>query len=205
MDGTSPRCRRFRIALLWMALWLSACTTVPTTFQQQAEAARLWAARQPLLARVQSWNIAGRLALQTDKEGWHLSYRWEQQDRLYHIVLAGPLGQTSAELQGTPQGVTLLMANGHSVSAATPDQLLAQQLGWPVPVQGLYYWVRGLPVPDAPETHGLDRDGRLIWLKQSGWEIVYRGYGSFGGLSLPTKIFLDDDRIKVRLVVDGWG
>lgn len=204
MEGNSARHRFLRPALLWIVLGLSACSTLPSTSQEQAKAQRLWNERQPRLTRLQSWNIAGRLALQTHKDGWHVSYRWQQQDQLYHIVLADPLGQTSAELQGTPQGVTLLMADGRSVTADNPDRLLERQLGWSVPVQGLYYWVRGLPVPGTPEAHALDRNGRLIRLKQSGWDISYRRYADFGGLSLPTKIFLDDGRIEVRLVIDGW-
>lgn len=204
MEGTPFRRRLFHFSVLCAVLWLAGCSTLPSNSGEQAEAERLWAGRQPLLARVQTWNIAGRLALQTGQEGWHISYRWQQQDQLYHIILADPLGQTSAELQGRPNGVTLLMADGRSATADNPDQLLEKRLGWPVPVQGLYYWVRGLPVPDVPESHGLDRDGRLIWLKQSGWDISYRRYGDFAGLSLPTKIFLDNDRIKVRLVIDGW-
>lgn len=207
MEGKASRsrvCRSLRLSLAWGVLSLAACTTLPTTPRDQAEAQRLWVARQPLLAQRQTWSIAGRLALQTERQGWHIAFRWKQQGGFYHIVLSDPLGQTAAELQGNPQGVTLLMADGRSVTAADPDQLLARQLGWPVPIQGLYYWVRGLPVPDAPETHGLDREGRLLWLKQSGWDISYRRYGDSAGLALPTKVFLDNDRLKVRVVIDNW-
>lgn len=197
--------RRLRLlGLLGGMALLAACSTVPAVRKSESVLQGLWAARQPALARLQAWNISGRLGIQTEREGWHISFRWQQDDRLYHIVLSDPLGQASAELQGNSQGVTLLLADGRSVAAPDPERLLAQQLGWGVPIKGLYYWVRGLPVPDTAETHGLDGEGRLQWLQQSGWRISYRRYGNYLGQVLPTKIFLDNDRLKVRLVIDQW-
>jgi outer membrane lipoprotein LolB len=73
-----------------------------------------------------------------------------------------------------------------------------------LPVKGLYYWVRGLPVPDTAETHGLTDHGRLQWLDQAGWHISYRGYNEVSGKALPAKIFLDSAQVKLRLVIDKW-
>jgi outer membrane lipoprotein LolB len=192
------------LGLLGVAALLASCATVATVKKSEPELERLWLTQQPGLAQLHAWNISGHLGIQTEKEGWHISFRWQQDDGLYHIVLSNPLGQTAAELQGTPQGVTLLLANGRSIAASDPDQLVAQQLGWRVPIKGLYYWVRGLPIPDVAEVHGLDQEGHMQWLKQSGWRISYRGYGDYLGKVLPTKIFIDNDDLKVRLMIDEW-
>jgi len=193
------------LSLLSAALLLAACTTLPAHKAAPAELERQWQSRQRDLDRLHSWIISGRLGIQTEQEGWHVAFRWQQGDaELYHITLSGPLGQESAELQGTSQGVTLLLSDGHSVSAQDPDDLLLRHLGWRLPVKGLYYWIRGLPVPDTTETHGLDAEGRLQWLKQSGWQISYRRYESISGKAFPTKIFLDNPHVKVRLVIDEW-
>jgi outer membrane lipoprotein LolB len=187
-----------------MAL-MAACSTMPKERPAPAKLERQWATHRQDLDRIQSWVISGRLGIQTEDEGWHVSFRWQQGDaELYHINLSGPLGQESAELQGTTRGVTLLLADGHSVSAKDPDELLQRELGWSLPVKGLYYWVRGLPVPGAAETHGLDGQGRLQWLQQSGWHIAYRRYNDFSGNTFPTKIFLDNPRVKVRMVITDW-
>lgn len=192
------------LSLLGSVALLAACSTAPAIKRSPPELQQLWSARQPALAQLQAWNISGRLGIQTEREGWHVSFRWRQGDSLYHIVLSDPLGQASAELQGGPRRVVLLLADGRSVAAQDPDRLLARQLGWQVPIKGLYYWVRGLPVPGVAETHGLDGEGRLQWLRQSGWNIAFRRYGDYLGQDLPTKIFLDNDRLKVRLVIDRW-
>ena len=193
------------LSLMMGAVLLAACTTLPARKTSAPELEHLWLTHQRKLDQFQSWIISGRLGIQTKDEGWHVSFNWQQGDaELYHITLSGPLGQESAELQGTSRGVTLLLADGHSVSALDPDELLLNHLGWGVPVKGLYYWVRGLPVPDVVETHALDGQGRLQWLEQSGWHISYRRYDDISGEALPTKIFLDSPRVKVRLVIDEW-
>jgi len=196
----------FRVLTLMSVLVLvAACTTMPGAKPAPSELERLWAMHQRDLGRFHSWIMSGRLGIQTDDEGWHVSFRWRQGDAaLYHITLSGPLGQESAELQGTTEGVTLLLADGHSVTAKDPDELLLRKLGWRLPVKGLYYWVRGLPVPGAAETHGLDGHGRLQWLQQSGWHIAYRRYDDFSGKTFPTKIFLDNPQVKVRMVITEW-
>ena len=186
-------------------LALAGCATAPAIQHPSPQLEQQWLTHQRNLTRLHSWVISGRLGIQVPHDGWHIAFRWEQGDaELYHITLSGPLGQESAELQGTPQGVTLLLSDGHSVSASDPDKLLLHQLGWRLPIKGLYYWVRGLPVPHRQETHGLNAQGRLQWLKQSGWDIAYRGYENISGRAFPTKIFLDSEKVKVRLVIDEW-
>ena len=187
-----------------LTLW-SACSTLPPSpVQTTPELERLWQTQQSSLGQLNVWNISGRLAIQTENEGWHVSFRWQQEPESYRIALNDFLGQESAELQGDSQGVSLLLADGRRVSAVDPEELLSQQLGWRMPIQGLYYWVRGLPQPDAAETHGLDEEGRLQWLEQSGWHISYRRYGDFSGKVLPETIFLDNSALKLRLAIDEW-
>jgi outer membrane lipoprotein LolB len=199
-----PRAVLRALILMSGALLASACSTLPSPVATAPESEGLWQARQDSLGQLDNWTISGRLGIQSESEGWHVSFRWRQGMENYSIALSDPLGQESAELQGDSQGVTLLLANGRSVSAVDPEELLSQQLGWRMPIQGLYYWVRGLPQPNAAETHGLDDEGRLQWLDQSGWHITYRRYGDFSERSLPTKIFLDSSALKLRLVIDEW-
>lgn len=191
------------LSLLSGVALLSSCSVLPP-LGNTPERERLWLAQQHSLDQLHTWTIAGRLAIQTEHEGWHVSFRWRQEVEIYDIALSAPLGQESAELQGDSQGVTLLLADGRREVAVEPEALLLQRLGWRVPIKGLHYWVRGLPVPDAVEVHSLDEDGRLQWLEQSGWRISYRRYGDSAGKVLPTKIFLENGGLKMRLVIDEW-
>jgi len=192
------------LILMWGVALVSACSTLPSPVETTPDSERLWLAQRDSIGQLDHWTISGRLGIQTENEGWHVSFRWQQETENYRIALSDPLGQESAELQGDSQGVSLLLADGRRVSAVDPEELLSKQLGWRIPIQGLYYWVRGLPQPDAMETHGWDEEGRLQWLDQSGWHISYRRYGDFSGKALPTKIFLDNSALKLRLVIDEW-
>ena len=76
--------------------------------------------------------------------------------------------------------------------------------GLQVPVTGLRYWILGLPAPGAERSRVLDGQGRLLSLEQNSWSMDYRGYTDVDGLSLPRKLFLRRDDLRVRLVVEQW-
>ena len=46
----------------------------------------------------------------------------------------------------------LQTSDGKRYNAASPEQLLAEQWGFHLPVSNMKYWVRGLPVPGIPAT-----------------------------------------------------
>ncbi len=195
--------RRSGWLLIVITWWVSACASLPAPVSIPEEA-RLWQQRQVDLSRLDHWVVSGRIGIQSEDTGWHASLRWQQDGEDFRIVLSAPLGQGSAQLRGGPQQVELIMSNGQRLTAADPDSLLNRALGTPIPVSGLHYWVRGLPVPALHATHELDGQGRLAWLEQSGWRISFRRYEAVAGQDLPTKIFLDNAQYKVRLTFDSW-
>ncbi len=187
-------------ALAWL---LGGCASVPAPLGVSEET-QLWQQRQADLARLDHWLITGRIGIQSAETGWHATLHWRQAGRDFNIVLNAPLGQGSAQLQGNSAGVELSLSDGQRLHAADPDSLLDRALGTPVPVSALYYWVRGLPLPARPAGFELDGQGRLLWLEQAGWRVDFRRYESVQGRDLPTKIFLDNEEYKVRLVLDSW-
>ncbi|MGH8120912.1 MAG: lipoprotein insertase outer membrane protein LolB, partial [Gammaproteobacteria bacterium] len=74
-----------------------------------------------------------------------------------------------------------------------------------VPLHGLKYWVMGVPEPGI-ETDNLllDDKGRMTDLQQSGWRISISRYSEFNGKELPSKLFMQNDRFQLRLVVLAW-
>ena len=46
--------------------------------------------------------------------------------------------------------------------------------------------------------------GRLEYLQQAGWDIHYDRYKTVDALDLPARILLENDEIRVRLVIDQW-
>ena len=95
--------------------------------------------------------------------------------------------------------------DGRRASAASPEALLEREIGWSVPLQGLRYWIVGIPVPDgAPSKLEFDDFGRLARLEQAGWTVVYERYDTVNGLSLPERIRFSNASVDATVIVRRW-
>lgn len=153
---------------------------------------------------MQDWSLTGRIGVTQAAEGWHGSVHWEQQGPYYAIDLIGPLGQGRTRIEGGGQGVVVRTADGQLLRAVDPQQLLEEAVGVRIPVEGLVYWVRGMPDPTRPSELTGDQQGRLIHLEQDGWMIDYSRYEPVAALELPTRIRARQGDLQVKLAVQDW-
>ncbi len=181
-----------RVSGLFLILLLSGCAATPLLKSSRSA------------AEFSDWQLQGRIALTHGDQGWHASLFWQQQADDYQLKISGPLGQGGFQLAGDKAGVVLVDAEGRTSYAHDGDALLLQATGWQLPVVGLRYWVRGLPVPDAEATRMYDESGHLSRLEQSGWVINYQRYQLVDGAAMPSKLQLQRDDISVRLVISQW-
>jgi outer membrane lipoprotein LolB len=100
--------------------------------------------------------------------------------------------------------VTLEVAGQGRYEAASPEELLEQQMGWRLPVSHLLWWIRGLPAPDSKSRLTLDGDSRLAKLQQDGWDVEYTRYSEQDGYWLPERLKLHGQDLDVTLVVKSW-
>lgn len=180
----------------------SACATqtqrlVPIDQEEQS------ARRQALLA-LDVWQVHGRIAVRAGNEGWSAGFDWQQADKDYRIQLRGPFGQGALELKGGARGVWLTRAGQPAVFATDPEILLQQQSGWSLPVTGLAHWLRGVPDNKGNAISQRDVAGRLISLQQRGWQIDYAEYQRYGVYDLPTRLVLQRDKLRVKVLIDRW-
>lgn len=191
-----------RLAPLALSLLLAACAAGPVA--PGGDSDTLWQAHRAEAAAVQAWNLSGRIAILTGEEGWHASIAWRQQGEAYRLRLTAPLGQGTVMLDGAGERVTLRTSEGESVSDADAEALLYRQLGWRVPVAALRYWVRGIPAPGGAEAVVLNDAGRLERLNQRNWQVRLYDYAVVDGVALPGKVFVENHKARVRLVIDRW-
>jgi outer membrane lipoprotein LolB len=186
---------------------LAACASQPAAILAPAAIGNAAAWEQHLI-RVQSlagWQLAGRLAVRTQDEGFSANLRWLQNRAGYLLRLSGPLGQDTYELRGAADGVTLLTADNRLLTATDPERLMQENLGWSVPLSGLKYWVRGIPGPDfTTEDLEVDERGLLVRLRQAGWRVAVEEYLHAGGIDLPRRLTLENDRFRLKLVIHDW-
>lgn len=199
-----------RPLIIALTLMLAACASVPQRPPVDDPAA-VWQVRQARLARVNAWDLRGRLALRTQDEGANASLRWVRSRGWHRMNLAGPFGGGRVRLTYDREGAELRDADGKIYRGASMQELLWRETGWILPIEGLNYWVLGLPDPEAPAQTTLDQWGRLKSLKQSGWDVRFLEYTRIGGYELPRRVFakhesngVSDPEIEARLVIENW-
>ncbi len=185
---------------------LIACQSLPlesqTAITQNDPAVQQ---RQQQLNALSSWQLDGRISLVTDEEAWSGQLYWQQNaDSEYLIQFNSPSGQGAMQLLGSEEGVELRMANGNIYQAKDADTLLRQETNWDLPIDGLWYWIRGLPDPELPAQIILDKQGMIQDLQQNDWKIQYKRYQQFGAFYFPRKIIVQHQDMKVRLIVTQW-
>jgi outer membrane lipoprotein LolB len=203
-----------QILIICLSLILVGCasanasySTSPSGFQEFGKPLGThyldWPQRSAQLAAINSWHAQGSIGIHTINKGWNASFNWVQQERNYGLALFGPLGAGRVQLMGTPQQVVLQTSHG-SYSAATPEVLLQQQIGWSIPVSDLYYWIRGLPAPRYHPHYSFDMNRHLVQLSQDGWHIIYLRYVSVNGIDLPDRMLISNAGLQVRIVITQW-
>ncbi len=157
-------------------------------------------------------SVGGRLSVRYQQNGKPESvqgkFLWQQSATRTDIELASPLGQTLARITLLP-GSAILEQSGKPTAEATDAGALTKAvLGWPLPVEGLRYWLQGylrtlsgdllaVPVGDSNEQEG------------DGWRVRYVGWQQIDGRPCPKRIDFsrleaDAGEIALRLVIDDW-
>lgn len=190
-------------AALLAVLLINGCAPLPEKTGPAERA--LWQSHRRALSALESWHIKGRVALQNERGSGALSLYWRQRGPAYELRLIAPLGQGTYLLEGAPGAVSMQGPEGLYLSAPTARQLIARGLGWDVNLDGLKYWARGLPAPGlAYRELRLDQKGRLRRLRQAGLDIRIDRYIEAHGLSLPQKLSISQDAMRLKLVIRDW-
>lgn len=177
-----------------LTLYLSACATTQTSQSETYDSA---------VADIERWHIRGKIGIRTTTESLSAMLNWQQLVGAYTIRLTGALGSGSLQIIGNDDGVTVRQAGEIDQYASDAGQLLQQRLGWSVPIEHFYYWIRGLPAA-VPIQQQTSADGQLSALEQAGWRIEYLRYQQFADFALPSKLRLQHEDLKVTLIIKEW-
>lgn len=151
--------------LLLMA-WLVGCTTLPPA--EDGEGLRP--------DDIERFTIEGKVAWVHPEGRGNGHLTWQQDGEDFDLLLTGPLGQGSIRLDGSPERVSLATPDGQR-HAAQADMLLAEVLGFTIPLEQARWWLLGVPAPAGEagpvRVRGHDVHGRPADVEQDGWRIQW--------------------------------
>lgn len=185
-----------------LVIFLSACQTMgpgplsTTTVD--------WVTRSEQLSGIQSWHVVGALGVRNEHKAWNSTVHWRQKNKAYDMSFVAPLGQGKMHLEGVPGDVRLTTTENKVLKAATPESLLKKSMGWNIPVSALFYWVRGVPVPQTKAKVQFDQYQHIKRMEQSGWVIEYQRYATVKGIDLPGKISMTKWPMRLKFVIKQW-
>lgn len=180
---------------------LTSCTTINAPVAPPPSKISV-AKRTP--EEITSWNIQGAVGVRAPSNSFTATLDWQQYINHYTISLTGPLGTHAVRLIGGPHHVTLETADGKRVSSTSPEQLLREQTGWNLPVSYLYYWVRGLPVPNLTHQDRFDSEHRIVELNQAGFHVSFLRFATRDQIDLPSKILIAQPSLNIKIVINQW-
>jgi outer membrane lipoprotein LolB len=193
--------------VLWatIVVMLASCRTVPVHHETPGPGqTQSWEVRRPQLQARDRFELKGRVAVATGSDGFNARLRWTQDGKQTHMSLDGPLGAGGVQVTSDGSAVSIVTSRGDRLDNDAARAELTNRLGFDPPIDSLRYWVLGVPEPGHPAQESLDSQQRLAALEQDGWQILYTDYMSVGGEWLPSKLTLQRQGVRLRLVVDGW-
>lgn len=152
-----------------------------------------------------NFRLTGRISVRDGKQDSAGTIRWQHTRMADDIQLLSPLGQTVARIARGEDGVQLTTTE-QLYRADDAESLTGQVLGWRLPLTGLPYWVQATHSPVTASEKDLDAEGRVLAVRQDGWEIVYLTYFSSprGRDVRPRIMTLSRENLRIKLVADEW-
>jgi len=186
-------------------LLLNACATTPQHPATQSPNSQT-NNQQHLakLAQVKSFALKGRLGVVTQKQGFSGGIDWQHASDSDNIEVYSPVGGKVANISKSPSGVTLIKQDGQKVHAQDAESLTETTLGFRLPLTGLSDWAIGKPTASNIASSSWDDNGRLLTMKQDGWDISYENYADVNGISLPGKVVLKSEKVNLKLLIENW-
>ncbi|GAA4022882.1 lipoprotein insertase outer membrane protein LolB [Actimicrobium antarcticum] len=164
---------------------------------------------------VTSIELGGRLSVRYQNNGKeeavHGSFSWSQRAGNTLVTLRSPLGQTLATITIGPAESTLSQAGQPTRTAADPDALATEALGWPLPLAGLRDWLQGQATNVAGERVTASSTSTTPIVTNDGWQLQYVSWEASDPAlpARPKRIDLSRTTpqagdVGLRIVIDSW-
>ncbi len=159
------------------------------------------------MAALTRFSVQGKVGFRHGETGGSAALTWQQDGDRYRMTAHGPLGQGATRISGN-SALIRIEDNQGAHESDDPEALLAEAIGWPVSINSLAFWVRGLPAPGSEAAIENDAAGRPLKIRQQNWEISldrYRPDGSGASRrTLPHRVIAIGGDSRVTLLIERW-
>lgn len=186
-----------------MVAVLSACTGVAVK-QPVAGGKVIYQQRADEISAIKEWGFSGKISLDDGDQGGSGRLQWDVLADSAELDFHGAMGRGAWHLRIDPDRAILTEASGEQHTASAVNDLIQERIGWPLPVDALQWWVRGLAAPGVVDAEQFDSRGLLLHLSQFGWSIDINRYKSIAGLHLPAKLEARRDNFRIKLAIGRW-
>jgi len=191
-------------ALLAAAAVLAGCATLPV-----GPDGRGFDERRGALESVASWEMRGRLTVDTGDRAFQGRFNWRQSDGELALVVRNPIGAGVLQVAGPPSALSVT-ARGETRTLEDPETELSELVGWWLPIASLPAWLLGLPDRDYRAVTQPGSDGTLAVIEQRLWRVEYPAYqladggGGTANVLVPRRIDLTHEQLALHLTIDEW-
>lgn len=189
--------------LLFLLFTLNACTGVaikdPGLVDKTA-----YQDRTNKLNEIDEWGLAGKISLDDGDQGGSGKLQWDVEPGQSEMDFHGAMGRGAWHLKMGPEGAQLKMADGTEQTAVDVNDLIREHVGWPIPLDALQWWARGLAAPGMTENEQFGAGGLLVSLRQFGWNVDFNRYDSVGDIELPVRLKATRNNYRVKLAISRW-
>ncbi len=189
---------------LSVILLLASCVDMPRQVSTDLD----WQHRSEQLEAISHWKATGKLAIRTHDKSESANLVWDQADNMTHILLSGPMGLAATSIESDQKQLRVSRNGKLKTFDISSQEAINAGIGWDLPLQALPYWLLGLPAPSqdrrkrAPDQ--VVEQGLLRQIKQLGWTVTYESYGQFERYALPTRMKIERDGTRARMVIYNW-
>lgn len=187
------------LALALVAL-LSACAARPP-----APETAHWELHQRQLLALRHWQLDGKMGYRSPGHNGSAFVTWRQGDDAFDLNLTGPFGSGATRISGDERLAVMQQQGRDDIRAPTAAELTEWLFGWPLPVEQMVDWVKGVPAPQPRHRQmHLNATGQLEMLDQAGWQLRFDNYHQVGDLVLPGRIRGSRGDVSFNLVIRQW-
>jgi len=194
-----------RLARRWGRVsLLAACTLLAACASREPRPAGAWLEeREAWFERHPEWTISGRVALREGNRGGSLGFSWRAEGRTHRIHLRTSAGGRQWRLNFSSQAAVLEGTDVGRLAGPSPDPLVEEAVGWPIPVEALSWWIRGLVPPGGGQPRFAE-DGSLAGVAGPVWTLEYTRFEQVAGRLLPTRLEARSGDYRVRIAIADW-